>query len=98
MPGFVLRPVMSRRSTRFWLRHRRSAHPEAIGSGIGINAAHEMAHQFLLRTDGMSSINTYNGLSCDGSTARWVYGLGPIRWEDTTGKALKDKLGAGWHR
>lgn len=70
---------------------------KAIGSGIGNNAAHEMAHQFLLGASGMddSSTNTYNGLACEGDTAAWVYGIGPIQWEEVTATALKNALGAG---
>lgn len=70
---------------------------KAIGAGIGNNAAHELVHQFLLDHYGMdnSSTNTYNGRDCNGATARWVYGIGPIRWEDVTANALKNSLGAG---
>jgi hypothetical protein len=70
---------------------------KAIGSAIGNNAAHELAHQFLLDGYGMddTSTNTYNGKDCYGDTARWVYGFGPIAWEDVTASELKKKLGAG---
>lgn len=69
----------------------------AIGSGIGNNAAHELAHQFLLSHSGMddTSTGTYNGRECDGDEAPWVYGLAPIVWGDATANALRIKLGAG---
>ena len=72
----------------------------AIGSGIGNNAAHELAHQFVLQRSGMddSSTNTHNGFNCSGSTAPWVYGVGSIQWEDVTAKALAQALRAGWHQ
>jgi len=73
---------------------------EAIGTGIGTTAAHETAHQFLGDGWGMDdkSKNTYNGQGCRGDLSPWVYGFGPIQWEDVTATALKNKLGAGWHR
>ena len=45
-----------------------------------------------------SSKNTYNGKDCNGDTAPWTYGIGPISWEDITAEALKTALGAGWHK
>jgi hypothetical protein len=73
---------------------------KAIGSGIGNNAAHELAHQFLLSHYGMddSSTNTYNGKDCNGDTAPWVYGIGTIGWQDIMGTALQNSLGSGWRR
>src|SRR5271165_1131129 len=73
---------------------------KAIGAGIGNNAAHEIAQQFLGSASGMddSSTNTYNGAGCDGSKAPWVYGIGTIHWENVTANALANKLGSGWHR
>jgi hypothetical protein len=72
---------------------------DAIGAGIGNNAAHELAHQFLLKKYGMddSSTNTYNGADCNGATAPWVYGIGPINWEGVAAGALKNSLGTGYH-
>lgn len=69
---------------------------KAIGAGIGNNAAHELVHQFFQKHNGMddSSTNTYNGKDCNGDTARWVYGIGPIGWEDVTANALKTTLNA----
>jgi hypothetical protein len=71
---------------------------KAIGAGIGNNAAHELAHQFLLSAYGMddNSSNTYNGARCEDG-APWVYGIGPIAWGTATAAGLKNKLGAG-HR
>jgi hypothetical protein len=56
---------------------------QAIGEGIGNNAAHEIAHQLknlfsrfpVVNGMGMddSSIDTYNGSGCDGSKQPWVY-------------------------
>jgi hypothetical protein len=73
---------------------------EAIGTGIGTTAAHETVHQFFADGWGMddTSQNTYNGQGCSGDKSPWVYGFGPIQWEDVTAAALKNKLGAGWHR
>jgi hypothetical protein len=73
---------------------------KAIGTGIGNNAAHEIAHQFLLELYGMddNSKNTYNGQGCNGATASWTYGIGSIQWESVTANALKNALGAGWHK
>ena len=73
---------------------------KAIGAGIGNNAAHEIGHQFFLKGYGMDdgSTNTYNGQGCEGATAPWVYGLGPIQWEDVTASAWNNVLGAGWHK
>jgi hypothetical protein len=70
---------------------------KAIGAGIGNNAAHEVAHQFLLAGYGMddASTNTYNGQGCDGGRAPWVYGFGPISWESVTANALQSALGGG---
>ena len=45
----------------------------------------------------MRTTNTYDGQGCDGAIAPWVYGLGPIQWEDVTANAWKKYLGAGWH-
>jgi hypothetical protein len=72
---------------------------KAIGAGIGNNAAHELAHQFLQKQFGMdnNSTNTYNGKNCRGDTAAWVYGIGEIRWEAVTAEALKKRLVGGWH-
>ena len=72
---------------------------KTIGTGIGNNAAHELAHQFLsnLRHMDDDSVNTYNGGSCMGDSAPWNYGLETISWEDATAKALESRLGAGWH-
>jgi len=72
----------------------------AIGSGIGTSAAHEIGHQFLGLSDGMedSSTNTYNSVECKGWDAPWVYGVGAIQWEAITAGALKSALGTGWHR
>jgi len=74
----------------------------AIGTGIGNNAAHEIAHQFLLDEHGMddSSLNTYNGQGCDGLDEPWVYtGVGtdgaPIHWENVTDQGLQDALKSG---
>jgi len=71
----------------------------AIGAGIGNNAAHEVAHQILLAHSGMddSSTSTYNGADCNGDSAPWVYGIGSIHWEEVTGNALRNALGAGPH-
>jgi hypothetical protein len=73
---------------------------KAIGAGVGNNAAHELAHQFLLSSSGMddTSKNTYNGRDCDGDTAPWVYGIGAIGWETVTNGVLQKALGAGWHK
>ena len=73
---------------------------KAIGTGIGENAAHEVGHQFLLGSSGMddNSTNTYNSKGCDGDRAPWVYGKGPVNWEDVTQQALKNILGTGWHK
>ncbi len=58
---------------------------QAIGEGIGNNAAHEIAHQLKNRflNSGKivgaglwmddNSLDTYNSASCDGSNASWVY-------------------------
>jgi hypothetical protein len=57
---------------------------QAIGEGIGNNAAHEIAHELVTRylasgkiLNGMDlddqSLDTYNGGDCGGSTAPWVY-------------------------
>lgn len=70
---------------------------QAIGEGIGNNAAHEIAHQLKNRFSSKvvggfglddTSIDTYNSGSCDGSNASWVFtGIGtdtnktPIHWE-----------------
>jgi hypothetical protein len=69
---------------------------KAIGAGIGNNAAHELAHQFLLASYGMddASTNTYNSAQCEGDSAPWVYGLAPIHWGTSTAEALKIKLDA----
>jgi len=71
----------------------------AIGTGIGNNAAHEIAHQFFLAKNGMddTSQDTYNGQSCRGDMSPWVYGIGMIQWEGIAADALKKELGAGWH-
>lgn len=55
----------------------------AIGSGIGNIAAHEIAHQYFLALYGMddTSLNTYNGGDCEGG---WNFGLGAISWGSTT--------------
>ncbi len=84
---------------------------QAIGEGIGNNAAHEIMHQLRNRflpsgkvVPGAwmddDSINTYNGESCDGSKAPWVYtGVGPdgitaIHWEkDNADVTLTNILG-----
>ncbi len=73
---------------------------KAIGTGIGTTAAHETVHQFLENGSGMDdrSQNTYNGQGCRGDLSPWVYGFGPIQWEDVTATALKNSLGIGWHR
>jgi hypothetical protein len=70
---------------------------KAIGAGIGNNAAHELGHQFFLLKSGMddSSKNTYNGQGCNGDKAPWVYGKGPIKWEDITDRAWQKALGVG---
>jgi hypothetical protein len=58
---------------------------QAIGAGIGNNAAHEIAHQLKTKFSrfpgkviggmGMDDkwIDTYNGSGCDGSKQPWVY-------------------------
>lgn len=72
----------------------------AIGTGIGNNAAHEIGHQFFGATGaGMDdgSKNTYNGQGCSGQTAPWVYGIGPVSWEDVTANAWQKTLAGGWH-
>jgi hypothetical protein len=72
----------------------------AIGTGIGNNAAHEIGHQFFGRAGtGMddSSTHTYNGQGCQGDVAPWVYGTGPIGWEGVTANAWKNRLSGGWH-
>jgi hypothetical protein len=62
---------------------------EAIGRGIGNNAAHEISHQLDnygrifatgKRVAGLhdTPVNTYNGGDCDGGHSPWVYtGIGP---------------------
>ena len=75
---------------------------KAIGTGIGNNAAHEIAHQFFkdkiaAALDDNSS-NTYNGAECFGDKAPWVYGIGSIRWGDTTANQWKKVLSGGWHK
>jgi hypothetical protein len=76
-----------------------SALMKAIGVGIGNDAAHEIAHQFLSSGYGMddNSLNTYNGADCKGASARWIYGFGPIQWGNVTDNALKNSLKTGWH-
>jgi hypothetical protein len=70
---------------------------QAIGEGIGNNAAHEIAHQLkngfpskVVGGFGLddNSTDTYNSSSCDGTNAPWVFtGVGtdpnrtPIHWE-----------------
>jgi hypothetical protein len=84
---------------------------QAIGAGIGNNAAHEIGHQLKNRflTSGIvggglwmdnNSVDTYNGGSCDGSKAPWVYtGIGtdanktPIHWEDAADQSWANILG-----
>jgi hypothetical protein len=70
---------------------------KAIGAGIGNNAAHELAHQFLLYRYGMDdqSTSTYNSKDCEGDKAPWVYGFEPIHWGTVTAEALKKALGSG---
>lgn len=71
-----------------------------IGTGIGNNAAHEIAHQFLVSSYGMddSSTYTYNGQGCNGAMAPWVYSGSGIHWESITAGALAQRLVGGWHK
>lgn len=73
---------------------------EAIGRGIGNNAGHEVGHQ--LRISGMDddSTATYNGGTCDGEKAPWVFtGVGtdpartPIHWGPRSANSLNQILG-----
>jgi hypothetical protein len=83
---------------------------QAIGEGIGNNAAHEIAHQLYNEfaafgnkiVNGMGqhdgSTDTYNGGSCKGSAAPWVYtGVGPdgtpIHWGSDADQSLLNVLG-----
>ncbi len=81
---------------------------EAVGEGVGNNAAHEIAHQlsntFLSSgkiIHGMdlddSSHDTYNASDCHGATAPWVYtgsdGTSPIHWESDADRSLLNILG-----
>ncbi len=73
----------------------------AIGTGIGDNAAHEIGHQFFGSTGyGMDdgSSHTYNGQGCGGQQSPWVYGIGAIDWESVTVQAWRTRLGGGWHK
>lgn len=71
-----------------------------IGTGIGNNAAHEIAHQFLVGSYGMddNSTYTYNGQGCDGALSPWVYSGSGIHWESITAGALTQNLVGGWHK
>ena len=72
-----------------WALNLQTAQPtqdllQAIGEGVGNNAAHEIGHQL---TTGFSasgevvggmglddgSVNTYNGANCAGGSAPWVF-------------------------
>ncbi len=76
----------------------------AIGTGIGNTAAHEIGHQFFGFYFGMedSSVHTYNGAAgCDGlSGGGFWYGVGPISWENVTANAWAQRppvgLGTGF--
>jgi len=73
---------------------------DAIGTGIGNNAAHEIAHQFLVSNYGLddSSTYTYNGQGCIGDKSPWVYTGSEIHWENVTKEALRKRLNGGWHK
>jgi hypothetical protein len=73
---------------------------QAIGAGIGNNAAHEIGHQLGVAGDD-DSINTYNSGSCDGSKAPWVFtsvgpdGKTPISWEGKSAESLQSIVSPG---
>lgn len=71
----------------------------AIGTGVGVSSAHEIAHHYLLERFGMDngSPNTYNGGDCDGLRNPLTYTGEGIIWEKQTHDALKKILGSGWH-
>jgi outer membrane protein assembly factor BamB len=82
----------------------------AIGQGIGNNAAHEIAHQFsnyahftrkgyVVADLDDSSLDTYNGGTCDGGKNPGIFtgvaadGVTKIHWETTAAQSLENILG-----
>jgi hypothetical protein len=83
---------------------------QAIGRGIGVSAAHETAHQFLMKccamdADPQTDLNargTFNATGCDGSvdpspwTGYWPAPVIPLHWEQPALDALGQCLNGGW--
>jgi hypothetical protein len=83
----------------------------AIGRGLGVSAAHEIAHQFVdappmddnPATDSAAR-GTFNATGCNASTdpSPWT-GYWPVpviflHWEPSASSALGQALGGGWHK
>ena len=83
---------------------------QAIGRGIGVTAAHEIAHHFLFLCCAMDADpgsdplarGTYNATGCSGSidpspwTGFWPNPVIRIHWEPATLRGLNECLSAGW--